>query len=782
MKNNTSNPAAQNYSYVLWFFACSGDFEKVSLILESNVISDIDYTSQDITALWGAAQNGHYETVEQLVKYNANVNFKHPTGQSVLWTAASSGHARIVDILLKNGANIDEISVGCSPLYIAVQNHHLETVEILLLNKKCDINLEQKETGRTPIFTAAFDGEVPIFQALIEANADFKKPDDAGLTPLHVACAGGHSEIVKRLITAGSDVNSKTLDGRTPLFYAYSASHQDVISILLQNGALPIYPQHRINDIIMRFLDVYYLLYSDKYKLYEIEQFKKDMSGGLCYGYNQLTRLMKDLGLQEKLIQQLNLITSWDYTIESLSRNNEMRKAFEALVFNLFALSRLGRIGASDALSDPKIQNTDLLSLITKYQALLEWGFIFKYDELESILQTILDDEIPIDITYINQQTIHAISVSKSKTGFELFDSTISVIDTVKLSSFTELMKLLKLTFNTGDSDRVGLVISVKAQSPSLPLKEKYWALKKSFEQLVINRINDNEINLPDHMNLNALLYAQLASDIQLIQTLLLNGINPLMQNEYFSPMYCAVQLGCYETTNFILSKGVDVNAVYGKNPLLFLATLLRHNQIVNLLLSKGAVVDCVSSGITPLYFACYYGLDDMVNILLDKGANVNFRMLDGETPLFAAISNGNEPLTALLINKGAEVNVKQNLTKNTYSWICTPMSHAIKLGHLNIVKILAAAGADLSNIDGHLTALEFAEAMRQDEIALFLSTIQNGLVLHNEQAPLENGKTKPSIDYSKFLISNPNNQLSATKKEQASDESYAIKCECRII
>lgn len=57
--------------------------------------------------LYIAAQRGHTEVVEILIKNGANVN-ENDNGWTPLQTASLKGREKVVEVLLKNGANINE--------------------------------------------------------------------------------------------------------------------------------------------------------------------------------------------------------------------------------------------------------------------------------------------------------------------------------------------------------------------------------------------------------------------------------------------------------------------------------------------------------------------------------------------------------------------------------------------------------------------------------------------------------------------------------------------------
>ena len=55
---------------------------------------------------------------------------------------------------------------GCTPLYIAAENGHLEIAKLLLVKGKANVNLA-RDMGATPLFVAAYRGHVEVAKLLL---------------------------------------------------------------------------------------------------------------------------------------------------------------------------------------------------------------------------------------------------------------------------------------------------------------------------------------------------------------------------------------------------------------------------------------------------------------------------------------------------------------------------------------------------------------------------------------------------------------------------------------
>lgn len=128
----------------------------------------------------------------------------------------------------------------------------------------------------------------------------------------------------------------------------------------------------------------------------------------------------------------------------------------------------------------------------------------------------------------------------------------------------------------------------------------------------------------------------------------------------------------------------------------------------VKALLKQGVACDVVDQdGHTALMFAAFNGHSEIVILLLDAGAKIDKRdSLDRTALLYCA--TGPFPETAkILLDRGAEPNT---VDSNEHF---SPLMHAAAEGHLEVVKVLIAYGADrsLKDVDGDDAASFAAKA-----------------------------------------------------------------------
>ncbi len=108
-----------------------GNLELVKKLLEEGKADVNGHNTEGLNALMISAMKGHARIVEELIKFNADVNAStkgHDFGHvyrcdtsAALFLAAERNHAEIVRILIKNGARVNCKEGIFGPLHIAVK-------------------------------------------------------------------------------------------------------------------------------------------------------------------------------------------------------------------------------------------------------------------------------------------------------------------------------------------------------------------------------------------------------------------------------------------------------------------------------------------------------------------------------------------------------------------------------------------------------------------------------------------------------------------------------------
>ena len=222
----------------------------------------------------------------------------------------------------------------------------------------------------------------------------------------------------------------------------------------------------------------------------------------------------------------------------------------------------------------------------------------------------------------------------------------------------------------------------------------------------------------------SALFFAAQAGHLSVVQELLKNGASvdySSNSKEAATSLFIASQCGYVDIVRELVSFRSSLNAPLqdGATPL-FVACQGGHTEIVSCLLKSGASVNkCRKDMTSPLWIASQMGHSNVVNLLLYAGATIDQCREDGSTPLFKASHKGHGRVVETLLNH--HIKPELGLLKNGQS----ALHGACLFGHLNIVKLLVDAGAQVNirNQDGYLPS-DLAELGQYNDILLYISSL----------------------------------------------------------
>ena len=157
-------------------------------------------------------------------------------------------------------------------------------------------------------------------------------------------------------------------------------------------------------------------------------------------------------------------------------------------------------------------------------------------------------------------------------------------------------------------------------------------------------------------------------------------------------PLVAAVKAGNQDTVRAILRDGSDVDAAQPDGTTaLHWATYQGDLDTVDLLLSAGAQADAVNRyEVTPLSMAAAAGAGAIVERLLEAGADAARTVPGGETPLMSVARAGGVRAAEALIAAGADVSAREETRGQT------ALMWAAAEGHAAVIRTLVAAGADV--------------------------------------------------------------------------------------
>ncbi len=131
--------------------------------------------------------------------------------------------------------NTQEQERGDTPLIMAMRENSLEVMEILLADKRTDLDKEAFN-GDNALMIAAYKGNEKAVKALLDHGAKVNKD---GWSPLHYAAANGNEKIVKMLLDKDAFVDAVSPNATTPMMMAARGGHIYAVKLIYDAGADP---------------------------------------------------------------------------------------------------------------------------------------------------------------------------------------------------------------------------------------------------------------------------------------------------------------------------------------------------------------------------------------------------------------------------------------------------------------------------------------------------------------------------------------------------------------
>lgn len=193
-----------------------------------------------------AAAKGLLDKITQFLDHDPELLKQEFNGACLIHIAAKAGQTPMVQLLIERGSKINRLASGweynaSAPLFLAVQQGHLETAQ-LLLTHKAKVNMTGGSYEKiTPIFCAVQQQNLEMVQLLIDYKADINhKCGGYGInkSPLYRAAEFNHTEMVQLLLNHKADPNTKGGWMKdTPLHLAVESNNKEMVELLLAHRA-----------------------------------------------------------------------------------------------------------------------------------------------------------------------------------------------------------------------------------------------------------------------------------------------------------------------------------------------------------------------------------------------------------------------------------------------------------------------------------------------------------------------------------------------------------------
>lgn len=158
--------------------------------------------------------------------------FEVGNGATALHAAVENGHIETVQMLLDHGVGQSGSMEGATPLILAAMyNQH--AIAKVLIKEGAGLNDVVPDTGNSALYHAVGSGYNRFVDVLIQAGVDLDVRNKAGVTALVYACSIGRVNLIEKLLDAGANATASTDDGTTCVHAAAERGIIHAISALL---------------------------------------------------------------------------------------------------------------------------------------------------------------------------------------------------------------------------------------------------------------------------------------------------------------------------------------------------------------------------------------------------------------------------------------------------------------------------------------------------------------------------------------------------------------------
>ena len=220
-----------------------GSEQSVELLLKANANPEVK-DSEGGTALMRAADHGDICAMHALLKHGADPHCRDNIGRGILHGAALNKKAQVIDALSANALPVDAQDMnGMAALHLAARSDAVGVVEkLLLLRARKTI---EDNFGRTPSRVAWEYGNFSTMHKLkeepIQNGASPVPFPERGSLPLWSLALLEDMDLIKQAISERSDLDdTEPGEGNTALHWAVRQGRVDILRELLQTGKIAI--------------------------------------------------------------------------------------------------------------------------------------------------------------------------------------------------------------------------------------------------------------------------------------------------------------------------------------------------------------------------------------------------------------------------------------------------------------------------------------------------------------------------------------------------------------
>jgi ankyrin repeat protein len=164
---------------------------------------------------------GRADVIKLAIDKGIDINLSDALGRTSVYWCSLLGNVEMLQFLQQQGADINiQNKAGYHPIYGAVHNNQLCTVETLLKHDKFLVNQPAEENATPLYYSLGYGGQeinIEIIKLLLKHEADVKIAMNDGDTPMHMAHYKSSKEAIELLLENGANLHAQNNDKKTPL-------------------------------------------------------------------------------------------------------------------------------------------------------------------------------------------------------------------------------------------------------------------------------------------------------------------------------------------------------------------------------------------------------------------------------------------------------------------------------------------------------------------------------------------------------------------------------------
>eukprot|EP01132_Coremiostelium_polycephalum_P000708 gene708-879_t len=592
-----------------------------------------------------AIQSNDLAKVKQWAEVGADINLPDVKGNTPLHQAVVIGDEQIVKYFLSKKINKDAINhAQQTPLHVATLHNHI-AIASLLLQLGADKDIPD-QIGDTPLHVAATQGHIELVKQLIRLGANKSLPNKAGLLPIHLMITHASPTLTPQLIAALS------------LKEAEKEAH---LTIAL-HGAVLVGKTHLVKELLHL--------------------------GALLDGRNPLQETPLQVAINRGDLEMVNflLVQGANLEVTDLQENTPLHQAIAQ--GNVPMVARLVAQGANKQAKNKQGIVPVYLALTCPDKALSK--------QLFQALQLTTTDLAPLLHEAVVSGNLSLARSLLQEEGADQVDK--NATDATKWTPLHHATAL-------GNVAMVALLLSagvtkypqdVQGNTPlHLAVQNGHVAVVKLLGEHDHCLVLNSQGNSPLHI-------AVLKKDTAIVDQLLKAQVYQNETNQTGdTPLHLAISIGHKKIIEMLLKVGADLQVANQEDltplelaskrvPLKMLRRILQQAQ------EGGAINQPDSAGHTHLHRAVKKKDLLLLKELIGHKAQVTATDGRGETPLHYAAAQGSVDILqtlAAVLPKGCNLDLLDEAHQ-------TPLHHAMRGEHVEVVTWLLQQGADLHRND----------------------------------------------------------------------------------